>query len=712
MHGELGLHLIGHAVYREIPDNPWGRWHVTNVPVATQQHPEAPWLLDPRSTEQVLTYYDEMLGKPHPLVWGIFAGDEVYTHALQQGAKLMARPGDYDYIREADEEVRRDFGGGKWGIPAGIREQDPNPYKWIAFRRWVNAKLLQRHRKLREIVRRYEPDMPIVSVDAGGGVNPFEWSTMADCFDIFTQQAGPRRSQWRASIGCTSKLVSDLTGKEFWPCAHIENYGMDTTPEECVEELSQVFRNGGSGLHLFLSDLANAHKLVGDTKTPYFGSPRRWHTIFNIVKLIRTMPPPRRPGYERTAVLVNDDTLQSAPLDADRPYGENTEACYTFLGPVARSWFKFIDCAQVLAAGDLGERFDIIYLPAARYQRPEIVAKLTAFVEQGGTLICTDPQAFETDLLGNDTTASRTKLFGVTVGDTRTVKGFARAAARGPDLPLHGPAYGLTSGTGTRVVTTYDDGSPAITWHDLGKGRTILFGSNPFLFSAVEEEVWRDFLTAWVKATGAPTDLDIWRFRFPDSVIWKEPERPGYCLTNNFVIWQEEKPRYPQNRDVGATYSYSRVPDAVPDTLIPTGSITCSDGHLTDRRKGIMARKVRPGRSAPYELPASHWMVGWQDTERCSITFDLQEAWTPLELKLWFCDTVPEVTVEGSRDGAKWRPLGEASGQYAGEDVFDLAIPLAQGSPCRYVRIWFAEREVGQKLSLVEVEIWADDAEK
>jgi len=73
---------------------------------------------------------------------------------------------------------------------------------------------------------------------------------------------------------------------------------------------------------------------------------------------------------------------------------------------------------------------------------------------------------------------------------------------------------------------------------------------------------------------------------------------------------------------------------------------------------------------------------------------------------------MPEVTVEGSLDGAKWWPLGEAPGQYAGEDVFDLAIPLAQGSACRYVRIWFGERQVEQKLSLVEVEIWADDAEK
>jgi len=253
-HGVHGLHLIGHAIRQKDPEDPWTRWNVTNVPVAERQPADVPWILDPRSIEHHIEEYEKMLQMPHPLVWGFFAGDEMEDRAMAQGAGLMAKPGDYEYIKQADEEVKREFGGGKWGIPSGIIEQDPNPYKWIAYQRWINARMRDRHRRLRDLVRKYEPDMPIVSTDAGGIISPYEWSTQAEYFDIFTHQIGCRGSQWRAQPGCISKIVSDLTGKEFWPCVHVENYGMDTTPEEVVEELSQVFRNGGSGFHFFLSE--------------------------------------------------------------------------------------------------------------------------------------------------------------------------------------------------------------------------------------------------------------------------------------------------------------------------------------------------------------------------------------------------------------------------------------------------------------------------
>jgi len=712
-HGLHGLHLIGHAVRQRVPGDPWTRWNVTNVPVSPQTAPEVSWILDPRSIDYHIEFMEKVLTMSHPLVWGLFAGDELDGHALRQGAQLMAKPGDYSYIKQADEEVRQEYGGGKWGIPAGIREQDPNPYKWIAYRRWCNAKMRQRHRRLHELVRRYEPDMPIVSADAEGGLHPYEWSSQAEYFDIFTAQYAPRGNPWRAEVGCMSKIISDLTGKEFWPAAHVENYRIAPTPEETVEELSQVFRNGGSGLHFFLPDTANGPKLVGDTRSCYFGSPRRWHTLMNLVDLLRSMPIPKYPEYERTAVLFNDDTLAATPYDAERPYAENTEACYTTLGPVARSWFRFVDCAQVIAWPALRDRFDIIYVPAARYQRTEVVSKLRAFVAAGGTLICGDCHAFETDILGNDTVSARTELFGVTVGDKLAVTKLAPGAAGlGEELPLYGDAYSLTPGAQVEVMATYEDGSPAITANSLGRGRAILFGSNPFSLTAIADSDWRSFFTNWVEATGAPTGLDIWRFEFPRSVIWEELQQPGFCLTNNRVVWQEEKPHYLQNRAVGATYQYSPAPDAMPDIAAAGDAIPCAEGHLTDRRKAIKARKVAPYRSAPYELPASRWMVGWEITDAVSVTFDLQKPWTPLEVKLWFCDTMPAVTVEGSRDGQQWQPLGSAPPDEAGEDVYDMVIPLDQALACRHLRVNFATRQAGQKLTLVEVEVWGDELDE
>lgn len=710
LHGEHDLHFIGHGTIRHLnPDDPWVRWQVKNLPTPGRLPEGVPWILDPRAIDATAAEIEAVFTGPHPLVWGIYAGDEVAEYTIPQGAELMRKPGDYAYIHEADAEVKRDFGNGQFGIPAGILERDPDPYKWIAYRRFCHAKLRERNQRIHDIVREYAPGMPIVSTDEGG-VYSYEQSSQAELFDIFTQQSGPR-GRWRAQVGCVTKVLADLTGKEVWPCVHIENYMLNTTPEETVEEISQVFRNGGTGLHLFLSDIQGGRKWVLDTKVTAVGSPRRWHTLLNIVDLLKTMPVPKYPDYDRTAILFNDDTLAAQPYDAKRPYGEQTESCYTMLGPVARSWFKFIDCAQVIEWPSLRARFDIIYLPTARYQRPEIVQKLMAFVREGGTLVCGDPHAFETDIHGAGTSGRREELFGVRTGEALAAPVTITTSPRnlGGELTVIGEAYSLQSSGPVPVLVTYADGNPAIVSNKYGEGTAILFGFNPFSFAAVEQEQWRTFFTELAGMLGQPTGLDIWRFTLPDSVIWQEPEDVGVCLTNNRVIWQEEKPHFGGNRDVGATYSYSAAPDAMPDVDAVDGVIACSMGHLTDRREAIYARKTGTTRGAPYDLPAARWMSGWATPEPVTITVDLKQAYTPVKLSLWFCDTLSVVTVEGGTDGTTWRALGSADGQQAGVDVYDLHIPLDQTGPCRYIRITLAAREPAQPMTLVEMEVWGRD---
>jgi len=89
---------------------------------------------------------------------------------------------------------------------------------------------------------------------------------------------------------------------------------------------------------------------------------------------------------------------------------------------------------------------------------------------------------------------------------------------------------------------------------------------------------------------------------------------------------------------------------------------------------------------------------------------------------------MPAVTVEGSIGGEQWHPLGRATGislssatgevysrpphhemtaGNAGDDVYDMVIPLDENVSSRFVRVNFAAREKDQRLSLVETEIWA-----
>ncbi len=673
---------------------------------------DSPWILDPASVDNMLKSVEAVLKEPHPFLWAVSAGDEMDEIAQWEGADLMANPpANFPYLQQADAEVKRDYGGGKYGIPEGRR--DPSPYRWIAYRRWCCARLRDRNQRLRDLVKRYDPKILMLGMDAQGGrLWPYEWSSQSDIFDIFTHQWTPAQTRWRQQLGAISKALSDLTGKDAWPCAHVENYSMAPTPAEAVEELSQIFRNGGTGIHLYMPDTANGDKLVGDTRVCYFGSPRRYHTVNNVLDLTRTMPRPKYPTYDRTAILFNDDTMGADPALGGPGYCATIEACYTLLGPVARSWFKFIDCAQVMALPSLKQRFDVVYVPSAPFLRTAIVAKLKDFVAEGGTLVCGDRTAFRNDDVGNDTAASRVEIFGVTDGPVHTVNTLTPALKElgepitfSSDVPLLQP----TPQSKLTVLATFHNGDPAITSHALGQGRAILFARNPFGFGNVADPQWRAFFTRFVQWTGAPTGLDIWRFQFPPSVIWQEPKQPGFCLTNNHMVWQEEKPSTPQNREIGATYRYSLPPDAAPDEPAEGEAVPCRTGHLTDRRDSIMAKKTAAKWYAPYELPAARWLVSWAQTDPVTVTFDLRQPWKLLQLKLWFRDSLPAVTVEGSADGQKWLPLGAAKAEAAGADVKDVVVAFNQKTPCRYLRATFAARQPDQKLTLVEAEVWGAD---
>lgn len=689
-----------------------GRYVVKNVAYPKGSNAEIPWNLDPAAMDYFCQQVEDMLSQPHPLLWGIMAGDEEDEAALRKGVELMADPPEgYEYIKIADAEVKAKYGGGTWGIPVGM--DDRNPYRWIAYHKWALERLRTRHARMVEIMRKYDPDMVIVSTDPVSGIHGYEYSRQAEYFDVFTHQYLPRQKRWRAYMGFLSKVLADLTGKEAWPCVHIENYGMATTPQECVEEMSQVFRNGGTGFHLYMPDTAFGSKLVGDTRVTMFGSPRRFHTVNNIMSLARRMPKPALPSYTRAAVLYNDDCLQSESYKAGRTYWYDTEACYTFIGPIARSWFKFIDCPQVLEK-DLNAEFDTIWLPTARYQQPEIVAKLRQFVENGGTLICGDPNAFATDTIGNDTTASREEIFGAKTGDSITIKEIALAlpGMEARTLPMAGKARKLTILDGAEAVASFDDGSPAIVMNRLGKGRAYLWAISPFTFELNEDAQWQQAFTDMVASLGAPTGLDIWRFRFPDSVIWEEITPKGVCLTNNNVRWEEEQPKFPYNFNTGGSYRYVTAPDWMADFDGENGWIPFGTGKLTDRRTSIQAEKTEASWYMPYKEPASRWNVGWKQTAPVTIEFDLKQACAVNAVKLWVHRTAGPVEVEGSVDGENWTRLGGRKSMLdAGVEVLDTCVPLRDDVPSRYVKVTIGERPDGEYLSLIEAEVWGEPLE-
>ncbi len=128
-HVDHGFILFGHGVVRDLDHpHPIARYRVRNAATTVTRAPEGvPWLLDPRALARAVADIQDVFDGPHPLVFGISAGDEVADYMIKQGADLARKAGDYEYLAEADAEVREQFGGGQWGIPEGLAERDPNP---------------------------------------------------------------------------------------------------------------------------------------------------------------------------------------------------------------------------------------------------------------------------------------------------------------------------------------------------------------------------------------------------------------------------------------------------------------------------------------------------------------------------------------------------------------------------------------------------------
>ena len=554
---ETYAHLAEHKLHPiRVPNDPLYAVHgVTTAIYPRHTAPETHTMLHPDSIAFYVDKARVTLTDYPGQIWAIFAQDEAEEHALREIMALSKEPPEgYEYLAQIEREVREQYGSGKFGLPTG--EGPDEPFRWIAFRRWVNGRFRERHRRLAELVHELDPQVRLISTDPMGQLSPYEFSLQADLFDIFTHQFLPRSNPSRCSLGLFTKLVVDLTGKEFWPCVHVENYAYPTKPDEVRELYSQVWRNGGSGFHLYIPDTANAGKKKGDTRLTEFGSPRRYRAILEIIERASTQNRLKFPADEGCRVLYSNYSHMAfaSPRGASDPI----EACYTLLGPTARSWFTFID-EHRLGAPISDTRPTAIYLPTARITDADTRNRLTSFVREGGTLVVADPQAFEYDITGEDTSDSRAELVGAELGE-HVAGGQSLTVNPHPLLPgiseplellaLSTPRS-LTLAPGTAVLGTYADGSPAITLRTLGEGRVIYFGLQPFSIPALASPDWQRLFKSLQQGLNFATDLDIWRFQFPPFETVDLPAPEGLCLTGNHVEWHEETQRLVANADSG-----------------------------------------------------------------------------------------------------------------------------------------------------------------
>ncbi len=656
---------------------------------------------DPAGIDKYLTATRECVAANRDILWGIYAGDEAHEHARRLVAKRWAAKAPDDaWIRELDATVRRDYGHGKYGLPT---PDDSDPFRWLALNRWLNATMQQVAEKLKAWRDAEAPGLKLISWDPVAALQGLDFGRWGETFDVITHQLYPSRDPNRCEFGFITKVLVDLTareagGPEVWPCAHVEHYAGAFTPEEVNEYLSQVFRNGGLGLHLYLADTVGRSAGKGCTWFDFYGSPPRWRALMQTVDRLRTMNRPALPAASKAAILLATDTMNAAPDEGRRP--DEAEALYDFLGPWARRWFQFIDDNQLERGDRRLADYSVVLVPLLSITRKVVVERLEAFVRAGGQLVVFDPEALTWYDDGTSAEADRLRLLGVKPGAAIQP---AKLVTRRGELPLYGAGRRVAADA-AEVTFRFDTGEPALIHHPLGQGAVDWFATNPLQFKALGDPAWRDFFAAIADDLKLPR-TDLWRFKLPPFDRARAEQEPGVCLTGNYLLWDNNSPLDVGNARLAGSYRYSLAPDAWRDEG-GEGDLPFDRGDLTDRRQAPSAgdcfvadKELRA--KAP---PVTAWAVSWKQTAPFDLTFDLLEPRELDRVRFFYSGQLPPVNCYGSSDGQQWARLAGVAGQPSTADVPDVVLPVAGRH--RYLRLSFGPRGADQRLTLAEVEIW------
>gem|GEM_PF-3197113 len=703
------------------------------------------YILTDKAVDGYLKQVEEVIDKHGDVLWGIFAGDEQDKVAIRQpftaGGKLELPRHEVNHpiYTKIDAEVKAKYGFGRFGAPLSLK--DNNPFRRIAYFRYTNARMRERHRKLGDLVKQKAPKLLLVSTDPVAGHHPYEFSLQRDLFDVFTHQTSPRGGNGPV----ITKLLADLTGKDTWPCAHIE--GSRNTVEDVRLIYSRLIANGATGFHAYFAHFYTNPKRP-ELLSPYLSSPPRFQSFLRTCNIMQSMRKLAFPEETRLAVFYSNYSNMADPGSLLYPgqnanfHGWETQRAYGMLVR-AGHWFRFTDEHLVEATMESGLK--VLYLPKAAYQDRDTFERMKRFVENGGTVVCTDPTALSFDIDGTETSDRRRALFGVGLKNSKQVPQ-ERVRIETPEFfgtYKKGDKLDLTTGArrkpftvqriepedGATVLARFDDNSPAIVTKPVGKGRTFYFAFNPFgpVYAGADRDQWLELIRALNASLGIKANCDIWRFELP-AEKFKDlaPKLPkGMCLTNNFMYWNLEQPVEVKNLDTGGGYTYTLSPDQMKDAgdegqdeedlFFEPEPIPFSQGDLTDRRRSY--RETFPGRlKSGYckygDIQVDQWAVSWQSRSAFDITVDLKQAFPVREVRLFFSGQLPGTSLSFKSAHGKWSQCAEAGLVDAGEDVRLIVLKPETPPMARYLKLRFGARQRGKILTLTELEIWADTGKR
>ncbi len=457
---------------------------------------------------------------------GIYFGKDEPSVALPEGPpdKWGA------YGKQMAAEVLHEYGYGKFAAPTAKASSPENsarqPLCWIAYNRWMSDKWAISRSRLYKALHNVDPKAVYSPADYWfmSGFIPFDYprlATSTDVFEIDPYASSAERLRGRGvyNHGFGPKFITDLTGKPVRVIAQAFDYaGYTMNPEDLREWLSQAIRCGASAISYYQMD------------NPQYNDPERWKMMLHLSNVVSKMNKVALPTDPDTAVLYAWYTHMSCGLSTG---GNEIYTAHALIGELTGSWYKFVADTQLDKGNSNLDGYKVVYLPLGKYATHETAAKIESYVRKGGMLVCGDPEAFSSDLEGNNTSQTQERLLGIKLlGKKRAeiihiTKDFSNGDLEGIELPLFNiDLWGEQSmgrareirivDKSAKVLGIYTDGKPAIVSRKLGKGTVITFAANPFSPELVVEKTpWPSIFKSLQNSFGCKVDRPIWRFMLP-----------------------------------------------------------------------------------------------------------------------------------------------------------------------------------------------------
>ena len=616
-------------------------------------------------------------------IWGLWFGDEVSEHQEEGLLHYMQHPKEWPGIVALSERIQE-----KYGHPLPSSNGDADPLKWIAMRRYAQDELLDLSRRAYAIVKQEYPGVHFVSDDPMGTqskIYDFAYFT-PDVAEYVCFQLYPRNHHQISDFSALTKYMADLSScAHFTPCPHVENYGADYKAEEVIEKLSQAVRVGADGFHLYLDDVTGKRNGRRYLCCDQFGAPERYQTILAVIDEMKRMPRLRFPEAD-CGLFVSINAIRATTHHVNTP--DVDFALHSLLENTSGCWFKYFSEGSInLGQADLS-KYKAVFVPYSKYLEEQALTALEEYARAGGVLVVMDPEAFLFTPVGESLLARRAALTGIV--ESKQGRTAAAAGIGDSSVSLLGAkTWDVTLADGVSVLGRFDDGRPALVQHRFGKGQVMTFAVDLLHYENVKHESMRSYFRKLTESLGLKHDCDIWRFRFPLSLVRRPQGHPGRCLTNNYVFWERCKPLLGANDKLAkATYRYSMEPDAPADNEAADGVHAFEQGRLTDRRAQVKLGNV----GCPPEHFA-HAIVGWKSGAPFEISIDLGEVRTVESVELFTHGVMRDVTLFVSLDGKQVESHAFPA-DHAKEDamasIVRKCLPLPNPREARYLKLAFS----------------------